>query len=154
MNKNTLVLTVSFFLLFLSFHPVFFSDSHHLKTQFKSDSNLILLIIDLNTLICPLCHDSIEKVLIDLKMKNPEKIKGIVVCNRSFPKSKKNIRIINKQIKGFKKRLDLSFQIYMDFNGHFSCLKGNGITLLELDKTGNCILKKSLFRKNVNHENF
>jgi hypothetical protein len=86
----------------------------------------------------------------DLKMKNPNKVIGIVVCDKSFHQSERNLMIIKRQIKGFKKEFNLSFPIYIDFKGHFSSLMENGLSLIELNPTNNCVIKKEFISEQLN----
>ncbi|HZX10894.1 MAG TPA: hypothetical protein VFG01_08090 [Acidobacteriota bacterium] len=153
MNKRTLVLSFSILLTFISLSLLYFSFPYYSETQSQFDSYTIFF-IDLNTLICPICLNSIEGVLSDLKMKNPDKVIGIVVCDKYAPPSEKYLRIINRQIKGFKIGFELSFPIYIDSNGHFSSFKENGVSLIELNNTNNRVIKKNLSQKSLDNKAF
>jgi hypothetical protein len=93
-------------------------------------------------MICPVCINSIEGVLNELKMKKLDKVIGIVVCDKPVSHSERNLRIINKQIMGFKTGFKISFPVYFDSNGLFSFLHGNGISLIELNNRNNLVEKK------------
>lgn len=136
MKKNPKVLIRPFFLTFIFLSLFHFHDPSCCETQSKVDS-LYLFFIDLESLICPLCLHSIEGVLDDLKKKNPEKIIGIVVCDKSILLDGKNRRIIQRQIKGFKTGFDLSFPVYFDSHSHFSSFHGNGASIIELNTASN-----------------
>jgi len=139
MNKKSLALIFSASFIFCPLFSVDFPDCSY--SEAKVDSSYIFL-IDFSTMICPICLNSIEGILENLKTKNQNKIIGIVVSDKSIPQSERNLRIINRQIKGFKIGNSFSFPIYIDFNGHFSSLAGNGAFLIELNNKTIIVIKK------------
>jgi len=148
MNLKSLILTFFVFLPLISLFLPYNAFPCYLVAQSRFDSNYIVL-IDLNTMICPVCINSIEGALNDLKMKKLDKVIGIVVCDKPVSQSERNLRIVNKQIMGFKTGFKISFPVYFDSNGLFSSLHGNGISLIELNNKNNLVIKKHLTQKKV-----
>jgi len=140
MNKKSLVFAFKGLLLFPPFFLFCFSYSLHFENQTQFDKKYIFF-IDFNYINCPICLDSISEVLEYLKRENPDNIIGIVVCDDSFYKSERNIRIISRQIEGFKVGNGIYFPMYIDFNGCFSSFKGIGASLIELNNISKTVIK-------------
>lgn len=147
MNKHILYYLLRFLLINHLF--LIFCHSYLLKAESRIDfDRQYILLIDFNYINCPMCLDAISTILDYLKKENPETIMGIVVCNGSFKMSEKNMKILKKQIEGFKIGNNISFPIYLDLNGCFDFVKKFEVSLIELDRRNKSIRKIESFVTN------
>ena len=92
-----------------------------------------LFLINIKDVQCVLCFDHIDAVLGLIKEENQINIMGIVVCDVSAGRSERNKRIITRHIEGFKVRHNISFPLFMDYEGCFASLAAKGASIYELN---------------------
>jgi len=142
MSKRSFVLWVQWFLLSVSVLACSFSYGGQTENE-----KTYLFLIDIKDIQCVVCLDQIDATLGFLKKENPINIMGIVVCDASAGRSERNKRIITRHIEGFKVRHEISFPLFVDYDGCFASLAAKGASIFELDLTSKTVEKIDLLRR-------
>jgi hypothetical protein len=128
MSKKSFVLLAQGLLLW----ALVLSCSFPLGGQTENEKTYLFL-IDIKDVQCVVCLDHIDAALGLIKKENPINIMAIVVCDASAGRSERNKRIITRHIEGFKVRHNISFPLFVDYDGCFASLAAKGVSIFELN---------------------
>jgi hypothetical protein len=116
---------------------LFINDSHSIERGRDSISNRrYLLLVDSGFINCPLCLNSFTKFIEAVNANGLEKsFLGVIIFEKEKNElfSRKNIQIIEKQLRGFISGNNIKFPFILDTDGVFNDPNLDDVTLILFD---------------------